>query len=28
LNGVWVFHFENRDKWPAVVILVINFVVP
>jgi len=28
LNGVWVFLFESSDKWPAVVIIVINFVVP
>ena len=27
LNRVWVFLFESRDKWPAVVIFVINFVV-
>jgi hypothetical protein len=28
LNGDWVFLFESRDKWPAVVIFVISFVVP
>jgi len=28
LNRVWVFLFESRYKWPAVVIFIINFVVP